>query len=137
MWALSVCDISGIPLDVLSVSNNSDVPSDESANLLSMIMDSGAEEHAVSLADWTSLGEPVLKLAQVRLRSATGDMGVSGSFVVRYSNGGVDSFGGDSSSQVSVLSYDAGECWLQLRDETDSVCFASQWRRVHIASTLW
>ena len=47
-------------------------------------MDSGAEEHVVSLADWRSLGEPLLKLAQVRLRSATGeDMGVSGSFVVR------------------------------------------------------
>ena len=38
----------------------------------------------VSLADWKSLGEPLLKPAQVRLRSATGDdMGVSGSFVVR------------------------------------------------------
>ena len=49
-----------------------------------MIMDSGAEEHVVSLADWKSLGEPVLKPAQVRLRSATGDdMGVSGSFMVR------------------------------------------------------
>ena len=47
-------------------------------------MDSGAEEHVVSLADWKSLGEPVLKPAQVRLRSATGDdMEVSGSFMVR------------------------------------------------------
>ena len=47
-------------------------------------MDSGAEEHVVSLADWKSLGEPVLKPAQVRLRSATGDdRGVSGSFIVR------------------------------------------------------
>ena len=47
-------------------------------------MDSGAEEHVVSLADWKSLGEPLLKPAQVRLRSATGDdVGVSGSFVVR------------------------------------------------------
>ena len=36
-------------------------------------MDSGAAEHVVSLADWKSLGEPLLKLAQVRLRSATGD----------------------------------------------------------------
>ena len=53
-------------------------------NLFNMIMDSGAEEHAVSLADWKSLGEPVLKPAQVRLRSATGnDTGVSGSFMVR------------------------------------------------------
>ena len=47
-------------------------------------MDSGAEEHVVSLADWKSLDEPVLKPAQVRLRSAIGDdMGVSGSFMVR------------------------------------------------------
>ena len=47
-------------------------------------MDSGAKEHVVSLADWKSLGEPLLKPAQVRLRSATGDdMGVSGSFMVR------------------------------------------------------
>ena len=67
-----------IPVD------NSDFPSDESGNLLNMIMDSGAEEHVVSLADWKSLGEPLCKPAQVRLRSAIGDdMGVSGSFVVR------------------------------------------------------
>ena len=47
-------------------------------------MDSGAEDHVVSLADWKRLCEPLLKPAQVRLRSATGDdMGVSGSFVVR------------------------------------------------------
>ena len=68
----------------LSVCDNSDLPSDESGNLLNMIMDSGVEEHMVSLADWKSLGEPLSKPAQVRLRSATGDdMGVSGSFVVR------------------------------------------------------
>ena len=36
-------------------------------------MDSGAEEHLMSLADWKSLREPLLKPAQVRLRSATGD----------------------------------------------------------------
>ena len=47
-------------------------------------MDSRAEEHVVSLADWKSLGEPLLKPAQIRLRNATGDdMGVSGSFTVR------------------------------------------------------
>ena len=47
-------------------------------------MNSGAEEHVVSLVDWRSLGGPLLKPAQVRLCSATGDdMGVSGSFVVR------------------------------------------------------
>ena len=69
--ALSVCDIPGLPLD-------------ESGNLLNLIMDSGAQEHVVSFADWKSLGEPLLKPAQVRLRSATGhDMGVSGSFMVR------------------------------------------------------
>ena len=84
VWALSVCDISGLPLNALSVCDNSDLPSGESGNLLNVIMDSGAEEHVVSLADWRSLGEPLLKLARVRLRSATGeDMGVSGSFVVR------------------------------------------------------
>ena len=84
VWALSVCDISGIPLDALSVCDKSDLPSDESGNLLNIIMDSGAEEHVVSLADWKSLGEPVLTPAEVRLRSATGDdLGVSGSFMVR------------------------------------------------------
>ena len=51
VWALSVCDISGIPSDVLSVCDNTDLPSDESGNLLNMIMDSGAGEHVVSLAD--------------------------------------------------------------------------------------
>ena len=38
-----------------------------------MIMDSGAEEHVVSLADWKSLGEPLWNPAQVRLRNATSD----------------------------------------------------------------
>ena len=61
VWALSVNDSSGFPLDALSVCDNSDFPSDESGNLLSMVVDSGAEEHVVSLADWKSLGEPVLK----------------------------------------------------------------------------
>ena len=93
-------------------------------------MDFGAEEHVVSLADWKSVSEPVLKPAQVRLRSATGDkVGVSGSFMVRGSSGGVDSSCGNSSYKVSVLSNEAGECWLQPRDEADSVCFVSQWRR--------
>ena len=45
-------------------------------------MDSGAEDHVVSLADWRRVGEPPLKPAQVRLRSANGD-DMSGSFVVR------------------------------------------------------
>ena len=115
---LSVCDISGLPLDTLSVCDNFDFPFDESGNLLNMIIDSGAEEHVVSLADWKCLGEPLLKPAQVRLRSATGDdMGVSGSFMVRgwcdNQMVGVDSFGGDSSYQVPVLSDEAGECWVQ------------------------
>ena len=69
--ALSSCDISGIPSDVLSVCENSDLPSDEFGNPLSVVMDSGAEEHVVSLADWKNLGEPLLKPAQVRLRSTT------------------------------------------------------------------
>ena len=55
-----------------------------SENMLHMIMDSGAEEHVVSLDDWRRPGSPVLKSAHIRLRCATGeDMGVSGSFVVR------------------------------------------------------
>ena len=84
MCALSVCDMSGLPLDALSVYDNSDFPSDESGNLMNVNMDSGAKEHVVSLEDWKSLGEPLLKPAQVRLRSATGDdMGVSGIFTVR------------------------------------------------------
>ena len=64
---------SGFPLDALSVCDNSDFPSNESGNLLNMIMGSGAEEHVVSLADWKSLGELVLKPAQVRLRRASGN----------------------------------------------------------------
>ena len=56
MWALSFCDISGIPSDALSVCDNSDIPSDEFGNLLNMIRDSGAEEHVVSLADWKKFG---------------------------------------------------------------------------------
>ena len=68
-WALSVCKE-----DSKTVSES----------LLNMIMDSGAEEHVVSLAEWKRLGEPFLKYTPVRLRSATGeDAGVSGSFVVR------------------------------------------------------
>ena len=82
--ALSVYDTSGLPLDALSVCKNVNLPLDESGNLLKMIMDSGAEERVVSLADWKSLGEPLLKPAQVRLRNATGDdIGVSGSLLVR------------------------------------------------------
>ena len=51
VWALLVYDTSGFPLDALSVCDNSDLPSDESGNLLNMIMDSSADEHVVSLAD--------------------------------------------------------------------------------------
>ena len=47
VWALSVCDISGFLLDALSVCDNSDLPFNESGNLLIKIMDSGAEEHVV------------------------------------------------------------------------------------------
>ena len=140
MRALSVCDISSLTLDVLTVCDNSDLPSGQSGNLLNMIMDSGAEEHVLSLADWKSLGEPMLKPAQVRLRSATGDnMGVSGSFMVRgwCDNRMVELTAlVDSSYQVSVLSDEAGEYSLKHRDEADSVCLASQRRRLHTASTL-
>ena len=67
---LSVCDTSELPLDALSVCDNSDLPSNGSGNLLNIVMNSGADEHVVSLADWKS--------------SATGDdMVVSGSFMVR------------------------------------------------------
>ena len=46
-------------------------------------MDSGAGEHVISHADWKNLGEPSLRPAQVRLRSATGDdMGVTGGISV-------------------------------------------------------
>ena len=38
VWALSVFGTSGLPLDALSVCDNSDLPSDESGNLLNMIM---------------------------------------------------------------------------------------------------
>ena len=51
VWALSVCDMSGLPLDALSVCDNCDLLSDESGKKLNMIMDSGAEENVVSLAD--------------------------------------------------------------------------------------
>ena len=69
VWTLSVCKADGVI---------------NSGNVLNMIVDSGAEEHVVSVDDWRRLGAPVLKLVQIRLRSATGDdMGVSGSFVVR------------------------------------------------------
>ena len=108
VWALSVCDTSGLPLNAWSVCDNSDLPSDESGNLLHMIMDSGAEEHVVSLAD----------SAQVRLRSATGDdMGVSGSFMVR---GWCDNQMVELAALVATRaarslcsSNETGECWLQ------------------------
>ena len=61
-----------------------------------MIMDSGAEEHVVSLADWKSLGGPLC-----------------GAWMVRQRNGEVQSFGGNSSYQVSVFSNETGACWLQ------------------------
>ena len=51
------------PVGRFVVCDNSQLPSDESGNLLNMIMDSGVEEHVVSLADSKSLGEPLLKPA--------------------------------------------------------------------------
>ena len=38
-----------------------------------MIMDSGAEEHVVLLADWKSLGEPVLKPGSSSIAQCDGD----------------------------------------------------------------
>ena len=68
-WTMSVCKAD----DVMN-----------SVDVLNMIMDSGAEEHVISVDDWRRLGAPTLKPVQIRLRSATGDdMGVSGSFVLR------------------------------------------------------
>ena len=104
-------------------------------------MDSGAEEHVVSFADWKSLGEPLLKPAQVRLRSATGhDMGVSGSFMVR---------GWCENQMVELTAFVATRAIRSLYSATKlvsagysiemrqtQVCFASQWRRLHTASTL-
>ena len=83
----------------------------------------------VSLADWRRLGELLFK------RSATGDdMGVSGSFVVRGwmvrgQTGGADSFGGNSCCPVFVFSHETCEWQSQHRDETNSVCLASQRRK--------
>ena len=140
VWALSVCDISGIPLDVLSVCDDSDLPSDESGDVLKMIMDSGAEEHVVSLADWKSLSEPMLKPAQVRVRSATGDdMGVSGSFMVR---------GWCDNQLVELTALVATRATRSLCSSTKLVSAGystemrptqsvlRRWRRLHTASTL-
>ena len=55
------------------------------------------------------------------------------SWCVDGANGGVHSSGGD---KISVFCDEAGECWLQHRDGADSVCFASQWRRLHTASNV-
>ena len=118
VWALSVYDTSGFTLDALSVCDNSDFLSDESGNLLNVIMDSGAEEHVVSLADWKSLGEPVLKPAQVRLRNATGDdMGVSGIFMVPgWCNNQMVELTALVATRAprSVFCDEAGECWYSI-----------------------
>ena len=61
---------------------------DSGSEFLYMIMDSGAEEQAISHADWRHLGEPSLRPAQVRWRSAAGnDIGVIVSISV---HGGCD-----------------------------------------------
>ena len=47
-------------------------------------MDSGAQKHVVSHAQWRQLGEAFLRPAQERMRSSTSDdMGVIGSTSVR------------------------------------------------------
>ena len=102
-----------VPVGWFVYCNKSNLPSNECGDLLNMIMDFCAEGHAVSLVDWKSLCQPVLKL-----RSATGDdMGgfwqFYGALMVRQSNGGVDGSGGDSNYKISVFCDEAGECWLQ------------------------
>ena len=69
--ALSVYDTSGFPLDALSVCDNSDLPSDESGNLLNMIMDSSADEHVVSLADEKS-GRPSVETCSSSIEQCDG-----------------------------------------------------------------
>ena len=87
-------------------------------------MDSGAEAHVVSLADWKNLGEPVLKPAQVRLRNASGDdMGVSCSFVVRgcCDNQKVEM----TTRSTSFLCFSTNaSCSM---DEVNSIYFSSKW----------
>ena len=138
VWALSVCDNSDLLSDALSVCHNSDIPSDDSGNLLNMIMDSGAEERVVSLADWRSPGEPLLKPAQVRLRSATGDnMGVSGSFVVR---GWCDHKMVEMTTLVATRATRSLCSAMKLVSAGYSIemrpALASQWRRLHTAPAL-
>ena len=61
----------------LSVCSSAWFSSETGSEFLYTIMDWGAGEHVISHAYWKNLGEPSLRPAQVRLRSATGDdMGV-------------------------------------------------------------
>ena len=61
VWALSVYSMPGSQTR------------DSGSEFLYMIMDSGGEEHEFSQADWENVGEPSLRPAQVRFRSAAGD----------------------------------------------------------------
>ena len=47
------------------------------ADSLSMIIDSGAEEHVVTRTDWQSLREPLLQPAQACMKAFWGDGVVS------------------------------------------------------------
>ena len=138
VWALSVCDVSGLPVGRFCLFATTPI-SRRIWYLLKVILDSGAEEHVVSLADWKSLGEPVLKLLKFdcAMRLVT-----TWSFWQFMVHGWCDDQMVELTALVatraarSLCSATSGECWLQRTDEADSVCFASQWRRLHTASTL-
>ena len=101
----------GIPLDVLSVlrqfRSRSDSPQGRSWTL--MLRNTWCRWQTGKV--WVSRVKP----AQDRLRCATGSFWqFRGAWDGRFfSNGGVDSFGGDSSYQVSVFSDETDECWSQ------------------------
>ena len=72
MLAVSVCTST----DHLVNENGGDI--------LTLIMDSGEEEHVITRMDWQRLGELQLKPARVRMRTAAAeDIGATGSIVVR------------------------------------------------------
>ena len=71
VWSMSVCNP--------SVSQTRGL----GRHFLIMLIDSGSEEHVISLADWKRLGKPSLNPSHVRLHSATSDVvGVTGSTIL-------------------------------------------------------
>ena len=105
-------------------------------------MDSGAEDTWCRWQTGKVLVSNCLKPAQVRLRSANGDdMGVSGSFLWCVDGAIIKWW----SSQLWWRLELPGLCvsatklvsaGYSIEDEANSVCLASQWRRLHTASTL-